>query len=129
MAEPNEQLDIDGETTFSITAIRIHQTLVVTLPADLGFGGMNASLEKISESLKQKSSKKLILECSGLQFLDIKEYNKLKLIADMASFQGIVTYVVGINPGIAAYLALNDVDLSGIVTRQSLEEILDETSG
>ncbi|MEY4717715.1 MAG: hypothetical protein RL563_333 [Pseudomonadota bacterium] len=129
MAEPNEQLDIDGETTFSITAIRIHQTLVVTLPADLGFGGMNASLEKISESLKQKSSKKLILECSGLQFLDITEYNKLKLIADMASFQGIVTYVVGINPGIAAYLALNDVDLSGIVTRQSLEEILDETSG
>lgn len=126
MNQPNASLDIDSEATFSITAIRIHQTLVVTLPADLGFGGMKASLEKISASLKQQSAKKLILECSGLQFLDIAEYSKLKFIADMASFQGIVTYVVGINPGIAAYLAMNDVDLKGIETRLSLEEILDE---
>lgn len=128
MAEPNDDLNICGEITFSITAIRIYKTLVVTLPADLGFGGMDASVKKISNSINQKSVKKLILECSGLKFLDITEFNKLKYIANIASLQGIVTYLVGINSGIAAYLALNDVDLSGIKTRQSLEDILDEAS-
>ena len=121
--ENHAEINLANEIT--IPAIRIRKALVVTLPADLGFGGMDAVISKIRGSLQQQPAKTLILECSGLQYMDLTEFSKLKYIADMASLQGMVTYMVGLNPGIAAYLAVKDADLSSIFPRQNLEDVLD----
>lgn len=126
MSQSGNHLEVYGESAFGITAIRIRETLLVTLPADLGSGGMMATIHKISAALEQQPAKSLILECSALRYMDLVEYSNLKkYVADMASLQGMVTYIVGINPGIAAYLALKDADLSGIRLMQSLEDALD----
>lgn len=115
---------MSGDFNHEATAIRVKGCLVVTLPNDLSSIDPDSLRDTIFSSLENNRSRKLVLDCSGVRFMDSSEFSFLKKIANMVQLQGVKTYMVGLSPWIAAYLAETEADLNGIVAKRGLNDVL-----
>ena len=120
---------MNDSSSHGITVIPVNRALIITLPSDLGFGLMDAIKLKVRQGLETHSAKALILECSGVELMDRTEFDQLRSIAQMVRLHGLTTYLVGLNPWIASYLADQDVELTGIHARRGLDEALELVNG
>ena len=120
---------MNESNTHGITVIPVHKALILTLPGDLGFGRMEAVKERVRQGMEAHVAKALILECSGVELMDRTEFEQIQSIARTVRLHGLTTYLVGLNPWIAGYLAEQDVDLTGIHARRGLEEALEMLNG
>ena len=115
-------VDVDVEGV--VVAGRINDCVVVTAPSDLGSGRM-AELERVTlNHIVAEHTRGVILELSGVQFMDSSEFKSLKAIAQMAQHLGVKPMLVGLRPGIIAHLAQTDTDITGIPATLGLNEAL-----
>lgn len=106
----------------SVSTTRIGSCLVVTAPDDLG-GDALAVLEKATlEAIHGVATRAVMFELGGVQFMDTGEFMALKLIALMAQRLGSTPILVGLRPGIVAYLVQADVDIAGVEAALGLNE-------
>ncbi|RQW81112.1 MAG: STAS domain-containing protein [Methylococcus sp.] len=120
---------MNDTNTHGITVIPVHRALILTLPSDLGFDRMEMVKQRVCQGMEIHAAKALILECSGVELMDRTEFDQIRGIANMVRLHGLTTYLVGLNPWIAGYLADQDVDLTGIHARRGLEEALEMLNG
>jgi anti-anti-sigma regulatory factor len=120
---------MSDSNTHGITVIPVQRALILTLPSDLGFDRMEAIKQRVRQGMEAHVAKALILECSALELMDRTEFEQIRRIANMVRLHGLTTYLVGLNPWIAGYLADQDVDLTGIHARRGLEEALEMLDG
>lgn len=106
----------------SVSSTRIGSCLIVTAPDDLG-GDALALLEKTTlEAIHGVATRAVMFELGGVQFMDTEEFLSLKLIAQMVKRLGTTPILVGLRPGIVAYLVQADVDVAGIQAALGLNE-------
>ncbi|APW38946.1 hypothetical protein RD110_18495 [Rhodoferax koreense] len=88
--------------------------LVITLQADLtdeAFGGVHRA---VTERLVESQLDAAIFDFSGVQILDAYEFDRFARLARVAGLLGARVVLVGLTPGIAAFLAHADVDTEGM---------------
>lgn len=108
----------------AIVVTRMRSSVVVTAPSDFGDGTLEKLWEVVLASFEQVQANCLILELSGVNFMDCHEFSRLKALAETIRFLGAKTIFVGLNPGIIAHLSNSNADLSGIYATLALDDAL-----
>ncbi|BCD84627.1 sigma-B regulator RsbS [Pseudomonas solani] len=84
--------------------------IVVSMRPDLGDEGMQRFMQVLSQRLLSGRPHAVLLDFSAVMLLDHHEFKEVRKVADVCRLLGANCLLVGLNPGIAAFLALADAD-------------------
>jgi rsbT co-antagonist protein RsbR len=116
---------MSGDPTTPVpTANRVGSALVVTLPAELGDAAFALLRGATLERLRSARLRAIIFEASGLEFIDRREFEALSAIARSARWLGARALLVGLRPGIVAYLVGAGVDTGAFEPYATLDDAL-----
>lgn len=108
----------------SITATRVGNNLVVTLPSDLG----DETLEQVRTAalahIHREPTQAVIFECSPVRYMDRREFEQLSALFRVVAVLGSQACLVGLSPGIVKYLVMAEVDCAGLLAFLDLNEAL-----
>jgi anti-anti-sigma regulatory factor len=102
----------------------MRSSVVVTAPSNLGNGNLEDLCDVALRSFETAEATSLILELSGVNFMDTYEFGRLKALADTVRFLGVKTIFVGLNAGIIAHLSTSDADVSGVCATLAIDDAL-----
>jgi len=105
-------------------ATRVGPALVVTLPRELDDATLRALRGDVLDTLRRGRSRALVLEASGLELMDAEDFRRLTLVARTATLLGARPLLVGLSPGIVAYLVEAGVDTRGVQAYATLDDAL-----
>lgn len=108
-----------------VSSTRVHSSVVVTLPETIAVGTLDAARNIALDAIRNDCLRAVILELSNVRVMDCTEFEQLRAIAGMARLLGAHAYVVGMRPGIVAYLVSNDANTEGLQFERALEDALD----
>lgn len=109
----------------TVTATRVKDNLVVTLPADLSGGTLTQLRDVALQQVQGTQLTAVILECSAVNYMDTHEFEELRTIAAVIAVLGARTCFAGLRPGIVKHLVLSDTKLDGVQAFLGLNEALD----
>ena len=118
-----------------VTGTRVGNALVVTLSRDLGGATMEHFTRVALEGVQQGGATVLVVDASGVPFMDGHEFHALRQVLRMAGVLGARTMLVGLQPGIIMHLMECDADVDGLHAMLGLDDALrslgaePETSG
>nr|WP_315240294.1 STAS domain-containing protein [uncultured Albidiferax sp.] len=96
--------------------------LVVTMQGEISEEGFDALYQEFSQRLVDNRLAGAILNFSGVQLLDLHEFSRVRKLSKIAGFLGAEVVFVALAPGIAAFLAQADMDISGLQFCQHIED-------
>jgi rsbT antagonist protein RsbS len=105
-------------------ATRVGPALVVTLPRELDEATLRALRGDVLDTLRRSRSRALVLEATGLELIDAEDFRQLTLVARTATLLGVRPLLVGLSPGIVAYLVEAGVDTRGVRAYATLDDAL-----
>ena len=121
---PNSQAAPARSGGANIVATQMRSSVVVTAPSNLGNGNLEALCDVALNSFEAAEATSLILELSGVNFMDKYEFGRLKALADTVRFLGVKTIFVGLNAGIISHLSTSDADVSGVCATLAIDDAL-----
>jgi rsbT antagonist protein RsbS len=83
--------------------------LVVSLPSELSDGVLNRIVRDVTERAAAEGIRGVILNLSTVMLLDLTEFGVLRQLVQTNEVLGVPTVLMGIRPGIAAYLCRVDM--------------------
>lgn len=113
------------EYLHGVSSTRVHAAVVLTLPESIAAGTLEAARNLALDAIRQDSLRAVILELSNVRMMDCTEFEQVRAIAGMARLLGSQAYVVGLRPGVVAYLVSNDANTEGLQFERQLEDALD----
>jgi anti-anti-sigma regulatory factor len=107
----------------SATTTLVSGCVVVTFPADLA-DGLSEAQQATLERVRVAGARAAVLELSAVRFLDRAEFDGLRGLVGMLRLVGARAVLVGLRPGVVAWLVSSDVDLAGLEFERDLEGAL-----
>jgi rsbT antagonist protein RsbS len=104
---------------------KVRGTLVVTVTRDLGDDVIPSMRGAALEGVHQLGCGHVVLDLSGVPFLDLAEFEALRGMARSIGLLGASATVAGLRPGIIMHLMERGADTSGIRATLGLEEALE----
>ncbi|WP_437876527.1 substrate-binding domain-containing protein [Sorangium sp. So ce513] len=98
--------------------------LLVPLIGMIDGGRAQQVLEKVSEGVSRHGARRVLLDLTGVAFVDAQVAHLLGMTSRAAALLGARVYLVGVRPELATRLV--DVDLGGLATYASLSAALRE---
>ena len=77
------------------------------------------------ERVRGAGARAVVLELSSVRFMDRAEFDGLRALVGMLRLLGARTVLVGLRPGVVAWLVGSDVDLRGLEFERDLEGALE----
>ncbi len=108
----------------AIPIIKLWDTLLVPLQGDIGDEQISQLRVDILARIERDNPKGLVIEVSGLEFLDSYLCGVIASIAAAAKLMGVRSVVAGLSPIIAITLETMGVGFGEIQTALSLEDAL-----
>lgn len=110
------------ETMHELVVNRMGDCLVVVLPNDLG----PQTLDQVRASIKRVGTHVtgVILDCAGLEVLDLEDHQCLQQLRRMFSLLGARTVLLGLKPGVVAALISLGCDGEGLEGVLGMEQAL-----
>lgn len=99
--------------------------MVLTLPETLAAESLESARNMALDAIREDSLRAVILELSNVKVMDCAEFEQVRAIAGMARLLGAQAFVVGLRPGVVAYLVSNDANTEGLQFERELEDALD----
>jgi rsbT antagonist protein RsbS len=96
--------------------------LVANIQVDLNRTVLERFRKDLLERLDVSRSRRVILDCSGVELVDAEDFEALRRTIAMAALMGARTVVAGLQPGVVSALIDLDVDLDGLHTAQSIDD-------
>ena len=106
----------------TITTVR--GCLVVTFGQDLAESLTDTRIAVLDE-VRNSGARVVVLELSAVRFMDRTEFGDLRELVEMTRLMGARPFMVGLEPGIVAYLVNNDADTRGLEVARALEDVFD----
>ncbi len=107
-----------------VSSTRVHSSVVLTLPQTLAAETFEFARNIALDAIREDSLRAVILELSNVRVMDSGEFQQLCAIAGMARLLGAQAFVVGLRPGVVAYLVSNDANTEGLQFERELEDAL-----
>jgi rsbT antagonist protein RsbS len=98
--------------------------LVASIQVDLTAGLLRQFQHDLLARIKTTGATGVILEVSGVEVMDLQDFDMLRRTMDMASIMGARPMLVGLRPGIVASLIALDGDVDGIEAAADLDDAL-----
>ena len=112
------------DSTSKIVINEMRNAMVATVQIPLTRDVLSQFRTDLLVKIRTNYSPNLILNFSGLEIMDRKEFEEIQNIVQMAYLMGVKSYFVGLSPAIAATLVLMDVDIRNIKSALNLEDAL-----
>jgi rsbT antagonist protein RsbS len=107
----------------SATTTLVNGCVVVTFPADLAHS-LDLAQQATLKRVRAAGARAVVLELSAVRFLDRAEFDGLRALVGMLRLLGARSVMVGLRPGVVAWLVNADVDLRGFEFERDLEAAL-----
>ncbi|MEY4266567.1 MAG: hypothetical protein RIS90_1102 [Pseudomonadota bacterium] len=110
-----------------VTSTLVRGCLVVTLPGELAdhLADIQAA---VLDGVRETGTRVAVIELSAVKVLDCVEFAGIRDLVGMVRLLGVRPFLVGLSPGIVAYLVSNDADTSGLEVERALEDALDRAT-
>ena len=108
----------------SVTGTRVEDCLVVTLSRDLGGDTLDQARKVTLEGVQSGGASAVIVDASGVPFMDSHEFEALRRLIHMAELLGARCMLVGLQPGIIMHLMSCDANVDGLRAMLGLDEAL-----
>ncbi|MFD2166113.1 STAS domain-containing protein [Thalassotalea euphylliae] len=106
----------------NIVLNKIESAVLATIQSALTDEVLNRFREDLLTHLSATSVKYLLCDFSGLDLLDIDEYQSVQKICQMAQLMGVTSIIVGLSPGLAATIVDYDIDTKNIRFALNIDE-------
>ncbi len=120
---------MSSSSTTSVTGTRVEDCLVVTVSRDLGGGTLDAVRQVMLEGVQRDGAASVIVDTSGVPFMDSHEFVALRRVMHMAELLGARCVLVGLQPGIIVHLMASDTPVDGLRAMLGLDEALQVLKG
>ena len=107
--------------------IAVHEfegSLVGVVQIELSEEVIREFQDHLLSEIRRTGSKSAIVDVSGLDVMDLHEFELLRRTFRMAGIMGCRTILAGLNPGIVAALVNLDADTDGLETALSVEHAI-----
>ncbi len=104
--------------------IAVHEfegSLIAVIQIELSDSVIERFREDLLAEIRRRSAPSLIVDVSGLEVMDIHEFEQLRRIFRMAKIMGCRPILAGLQPGIVAALVQLDADTDDLETVLSVE--------
>ncbi len=108
--------------------IAVHEfegSLIAVIQIELSDDVLYRFREDLLAEIRRRGAASVIVDLSGLDVMDLYEFEQLRRIFRMASIMGCRPILAGLQPGIVAALVQMDADTDGLETALSVERALD----
>jgi rsbT antagonist protein RsbS len=107
-------------------AIQVSRDIVVaSIQVDLDENVVARFQEDLLRSIHETGSRAVILDVSGLETIDSKEFGALRSIIRIAKIMGAESVLSGMRPGVVSALMDADVDVNGLCAAINLDAAFD----
>ncbi len=96
--------------------------IVASIQVDLSSDVLRRFRVDLLEFLQQTGAQAVILDLSGLEILDLEEFEALKQTMAMASLMGAKSIVAGLRPGVVSALIELNADVEDILAAYNLDD-------
>lgn len=103
--------------------------LVVSLPSELSDGVLRRIVDDISERAAGEGIRGVILNLSTVTLLDMAEFQVVRQLVQTNGVLGVPTVLMGIRPGIAAYLCQMPIAIDDLIFRVDMASALEACDG
>ena len=118
-----EPLDSSGAARVAMSVLQ--GCLVATLQVYLTSGVLERFQRELLERITATRARQVVFDCSGLEVIDLEEYEGLRRVAAMAHLLGARVVLAGVGPGPAAALIEMGAATDGLHTALSLDDAYD----
>jgi rsbT antagonist protein RsbS len=91
--------------------------LLVSLPSELSDAVLQRIVRDVSQRVTESGIDGVILNLSAVRLLDLSEFEMVRHLVRTNALLGVRTVLVGIRPGIAAYLCEMPISTRGLIFR------------
>ena len=105
------------------TSTLVSGCLVVTLPQEIA-ETLHALQDYVLERLGATGARRVVFDLSAVQIIDQTEFSGLRALAQMTALLGARTVLVGLRPGIVAWMLVGDIETDGLVFKRDLAQAL-----
>ncbi len=95
--------------------------VVASIQIDLDRDVLQQFREDLLQLLHTSGSNSVILDLSGLELMDLEDFEALRGTISMAAVMGAETVIAGLQPGIVSALVELDADVEGLVAAGNLD--------
>lgn len=103
----------------------VNGLLVVSLPNELTDAVLQRIVEDVTARVEQQPLQGVILNLSTVTLLDLSEFQQLRQLVQTNAVLGVPTVLMGIRPGIAAYLCQMPIVTSDLLFRVDMSSALE----
>ncbi len=114
--------NLGGESSSRIPLQLSRNCIVASIQVDLTYDVLRRFRVDLLEFLQQSGAQAIILDLSGLEILDLEEFEALRQTMSMASLMGAKSIVAGLRPGIVSALIELNADVEGILAAFNLDD-------
>ena len=104
--------------------IAVHEfegSLIAVIQIELSDSVIERFRADLLAEIRRRSAPSLIVDVSGLEVMDLHEFEQLRRIFRMAQIMGCRSILAGLQPGVVAALVQLDADTDGLETVLSVE--------
>jgi rsbT antagonist protein RsbS len=112
----------------STPIVRLYGNLIVPIQAAISDEGISKLREDVTTRIASDGCRGLILDLSGLVYMDSFVTRVVRDLALIARLMGVTTVLSGLAPEVAITLIEMGLELPGVVTALNLERALEQLS-
>ena len=116
-------LDSLGAESSSRIPLQLSRNCIVaSVQVDLTDDVLRRFRLDLLEFLQRSGAQAVILDLSGLEILDLEEFEALRQTMSMVSLMGAISIVAGMRPGVVSALIELNADVEGILAAFNLDD-------
>ena len=116
-------LDNLGADSASRIPLQLSRNFIVaSIQVDLTYDVLRRFRLDLLEFLQRSGAQAVILDLSGLEILDLEEFEALRQTMDMVSLMGAKSIVAGMRPGVVSALVTLNADVDDVLAAFNLDD-------
>ncbi|NCF64940.1 MAG: STAS domain-containing protein [Chloroflexi bacterium] len=116
-------LDLLGAENSARIPLQLSRNCIVaSIQVDLTYDVLRRFRADLLEFLQRSGAQAVIFDLSGLQILDLEEFEALRHTMSMVSLMGARSIVAGMRPGVVSALIELNADVEGILAAFNLDD-------
>ncbi len=104
---------------------RLGDCLVILVPDELGSATFESIRAGFCQAQAQAPIRGIILDCSGLEVMDLEDYGAIQKIRKIFGLLGAKTVILGLKPGVVAALVALGCEGESLTGALELEQALE----
>jgi rsbT antagonist protein RsbS len=112
-----------GENRSGISTSLLNDRLLVTLQGDLTADTLERVQTDVLGLLQVHGLKMVVFDVSAVEVIDLEEFEALQRVAHMARLLGALPVLIGLQPGVVAFLADAGADTTGLIAARGLQDV------